>query len=527
MSPKLRPLQLPLLVEQRRKRQEAQSEADRDYVHTFQALEPSLSSSSDTVSPVTPTFSPRGHLRYSSSTSSFELATPASSDGPSSPSQASHKVGNRFLPDVQEELVEPEDSDVESEPFDERELDGLYDCLCTEHCFHGDTDLARSDANLYSHARGGGYDIGFLSDSECNVTLTSSTKSRGGAESPISGITHRIGSKFTGLARWRPSRQASVTHSPVSDFGFDQQPSLSRAASSRSSSRSASGGYHPDRINEPPLPPTPALSFYDSSDSLATPAPIDIEKACNIDPASIERERALATTPLLPPLMNDTLVGPATAHASPLESPKVASLIAPEPRSPLVLSPPLSTRPSVSSFHRIAMSGELPHQPVDEVEEQWRNRLGHANFTIMPLPYKPEIADLGSLRQLRSDWDIARVNYTKHLVRTGEHYGITSKTYALTEAKWSETDCIWRRMHDGVAESVVASGAAAALAKFDEGVITTVPRMDTEGKFPERGDEDIIGPMVREATMLASGDGIDRKNTNFWRNLAGRVGLRK
>jgi hypothetical protein len=82
------------------------------------------SSSSDVASPVTPTFSTRGHLRYSSSTSSLELP-PICTESPSSPTQSSHKSGKRQLPDVQEEPMEREDEDtILPEQFD------LYDCLC-------------------------------------------------------------------------------------------------------------------------------------------------------------------------------------------------------------------------------------------------------------------------------------------------------------------------------------------------------------------------------------------------------------
>ncbi|KAI1869546.1 hypothetical protein JX265_006636 [Neoarthrinium moseri] len=522
MSPKLRPLQLPLLVEQRRKLEEAQCETDVDAVRTSFGMESSVS---DATSPVTPTFSARGHLRYSSSTSSFELSTPASSEGPSSPTQASHKSGKRILPDVEEEPFEPQDSEDDFDSLDHGEFDDLYDCLCAEACFHREHEMVRSASEFYSHGRDGAYDMGFLSDGDLNLTLRSSRKPRGGVEFPLAGLTQRIGSKFTGITKRSRSRQASITQSPVSDFGFDRGLPSSRAASSRSSSISASGRFRLDRTNEPPLPPTPALSFYESSDSIVLPAPIDVEAANNLDAAAIERERAMSTTPLLPPFMNDTSVSLVTAQPSPLESPTIAASAMPEPVSPLVMSPPLSTKHSVSSFHRIAMSGELPG--MQEEDETWSNLLGHANFTIQPLPYKIEVVNLAALRQLRADWDIARVNYTKHLARTGEHYGVTSKTYALTEAKWAETKAIWRKNHDEAANVIVGSGAADSVAKFDEDVLTAVPQMDTEGKFPERGDEDIVGPMVREITMLVPGEAMDRKNSSFWRNLAGRVGLRK
>lgn len=137
------------------------------------------------------------------------------------------------------------------------------------------------------------------------------------------------------------------------------------------------------------------------------------------------------------------------------------------------------------------------------------------------------------MRTLRADWDLARINYTKHIVRTGEHYGMTSKTYALTEAKWAETEREWKAVHDALLDRVTAlNPGKEALLQWDrlqDDTPTTIPKMlDAEGKFPDLGDEDIVGPMVRDAVM-ARDPGSDSENgaKRFWKNLAGKVGLRK
>ena len=357
--------------------------------------------------------------------------------------------------------------------------------------------------------------------------MPSSKKRGGGAESTLAGLTQRFGSRFPPLTRWKSKRNTSLTQSPTSDYGFDQRSIISRtqsraqsrAPSSRSSSLSASH-RSPRDLWDIPLPPTPALSYYESSESVAGLACLDIEKANAMCP-EIERERAQATTPLLPPSLNSGSTGSLTAAPSPLESPAIAPV---EPPSPLVLSPPLSSKPSNSSFHRIVPSAELPHIPAPDA---WSDRLGHANFTIEPQPYVPTVWSLDALRQLKADWDMARVNYTKHLARTGEHYGTTSKTYAMTEAKWAEIDSIWRAQLDALAEVVLEDGAVGDLSNYDRAILTTLPRMDAEGKFPDRGDEDIVGPMVREEAMVQSPDLSDRRGPSFWRNLASRVGLKK
>ena len=120
---KLKPLLLPQLVEERRKR-ESIAEMELDLSASCYTQN---SSPSETPSPVTPTFSTRGHLRYptSSSVSSSESSYHSPLvDSPSSPTFFSNKPGKRSLPDVQEEPHEKEDLDM----FDNGSE--LYDCLC-------------------------------------------------------------------------------------------------------------------------------------------------------------------------------------------------------------------------------------------------------------------------------------------------------------------------------------------------------------------------------------------------------------
>lgn len=543
MSPGLRPLRLPVLVERRRKQEEeaaanaalaAYESTDSDvfqYQQTRQSAHTMVDSfSSEMTSPVTPTFSARGHLRYSSSMSSFDLALPSScEDLPASPIQTLQTPGKHILDDVEEEPFEYDrfnhyikevqaayDDDDAPQHFD------LYDCLCDEPCIHRDADIVRATPSFYSRGRNLESALSCLSDGDAPTSAPSSrTKQRNESLPPFTGLTHRIGSRFPSLSRWRSPRKSSIVGSPVSDVASERR-SLSRARSSRSSSVSRSQRRIPDRSNEPPLPPTPALSFFESSDSIILPGPLDMERADYVL-SSLQRERAQATTPLLPPMMASNCHDHIPAQPSPLQSPTVASPSDEEPQSPLLLSPPLSTKPSISSFRQLMCSPEVP--PFLE-PDSWSDRLGHANFIITPVPYRPGVATLPALRRLRADWETARVNYTKHLVRTGEHYGLTSKTYGYTEEKWAEIEGNWRVFHDEILDAVVASGEATGDDRFDESVLTTVPLIDGEGKFPQRGDEDIIGPMIREATMT-SPTGSERRRPGFWRHLTDRVGLRK
>jgi hypothetical protein len=372
------------------------------------------------------------------------------------------------------------------------------------------------------------YDLtdGFLSDGE--VGLSPLSKKRRAAESSFTALATRIGTRFPSFSRkWRERRGAGNT-SLVSDG--QREHAASRAASSRSSSLTNSIRQGFEKSHEPQLPPTPTKSIFDDDDDDVAADSIDVEKA-NRD--SNEREERCATTPLLPPLM---IVAASSSKQislqSPLQSPSVAESAEPSalnspieimttPQLPGMPSPPLSTKPSISSFHRAQLSrpghlvpsSEIPPIVIADANDEWANKLGHANFTIHPEPYLPEVFDVEACRQLRANWDLARCNYTKHLVRTGEHYGVTSKTYKMTEEKWLETDAIWKKNNDSTIQNTVDSSCDAfATLKHNifgepssSNIMTKIPSLNdptSGGKFPQLGDEDIVGPMVQAAAQF-------------------------
>ncbi|KAJ4144210.1 hypothetical protein NW765_001368 [Fusarium oxysporum] len=380
----------------------------------------------------------------------------------------------RSLPDVQEEPLEPEHNtttdNTESSyrnslaPSDQF---SLYDCLCDNLCeprnssedvmFHG--DIVR-DYDI-------DYDMGFLSDGDTSMDERS-RKKRSGSESPFAGLTSRIGARFPSLTRWNPNtRRGNPMLSPSTELSLESVV-LSGGPSSRSSSMSAPSRPGKERMLENTGLPTPAVSYYGSTESINLPAPIDIEKAqALVEQADLERERGLATTPLLPPLMTSPLSGP--PPESPLQSPTIAppsattEVPSPVPSATQFPRPSLSTKPSVSSFRFGSNSPEvpIPLPSILQEHDEWSDRLGHANFTITPQPYQPETVNMEALQQLRNDWDAARCNYTKHLVRTGENYGETSKIYALTEAKWADIERRWRSTHDGLMSEIVQATSSA------------------------------------------------------------------
>ncbi|TPX18789.1 uncharacterized protein E0L32_011538 [Thyridium curvatum] len=547
MSPKLKPLLLPQLVEERRMLEVQQTMVpDVDPSHVYSA---DNTSSSDIASPVTPTFSQRsGHMRYSSSSSSLELMPPAPlcTDNPVSPTQLAYtsKSVKTQLPDVQEDPAEREE---EEHTLVRSEIGALDYCLCDEPCSHSESSTF-DNPGVFDYD----YDTGFLSDSDFSTSSRSKRRRHVAADS-LSGITSQITSRIPGLSRLRSnSKRSNITFTPASDPSLDLRPTLSRAASSRSSSISAPVRHVPDRCFEPPLPPTPALSYYGSTESIVMPPAQDIDFVSVQQ--SLERERAMATTPLLPPLLTSlpSSSQPQSVAQSPLQSPTIApSPSTVDPMASQVFSlPPLSTKPSLSSFRPVISpsasapptiaSSELPSPlpPTFDLLEQndaWSDRLGHANYTINPKPYQPDTASLRALQDYRSDWDQARVNYTKHLARTGEHYGSTSKTFHLTEAKWAETEEHWKVEHDILVDRIVATGDYDALpqqewSRLQGEVPSIIPRMlDAKGKFPELGDQEIVGPMVRDAVMVRDQLTADERQSTskFWKSLAGKVGLRK
>ncbi|KAK1782266.1 hypothetical protein QBC45DRAFT_8966 [Copromyces sp. CBS 386.78] len=567
MPTRLIPLQLPQKVERERARMlellqyNYNNDADHSsiyYTHN------SSSSSSDIASPlpITPTFSRPSHSRYSGSTSSLENIMPpnASSECPVSPLPQTlpNKANKTQLPDVQEEPLErdsadmygdEDDYDLYSGGADESRLGGLYNCLCDEACSHHD-DVAQSITTRPSMTSDLDYDLGFLSDTECSDS-SRSKKRRHASDAGMSSWSSRIGSKLPSFSRWgSTSRRNQFASAPASVSSLVQRPSMSRtfsrAASSRSSSISPSMRRPSEQLQqqqqqpqftEPPLPATPALSFYGSPDETVSPAS-PLEDAQAAAGKILERERALAATPLLPPLFNETPVTRGNAqplHTSPLQSPTVASYFPDIGNTQSYPTPPLSTRASVTSFRRATIAStisELPSPlPFLEDQDAWSDRLGHANFTIEPRPYVPDTADLATYEAFRADWNQARINFTKHLVRTGEHYGLTSITYGYTQEKWAEIEQEWSRAEEDLIQRLepqLTRATTTLLRRATEDVLpAAVPEMLTdEGKFPDRGDVDIVGPMVRDAVMAGHDD---RKNSaSLWlKNLVDKVGRRK
>ena len=366
-----------------------------------------------------------------------------------------------------------------------------------------------------------------------------SAKRRRADDSPLAGFTQRFGTRMPSLSRkWR---QRKTTNISISTQGFQERPS--RASSTHVPSLANSIIEMDDQ--DYPLPPTPAISACGHTGGDSPLAPIDIQRANR--PEEEAETDVQATTPLLPPmLINLSTMTNETTYQSPLQSPSIAdpgSVSYPQtpvetPQLGSLPSPPLSTKPSLSSMHRpralshtaLIPTADIPPLPMVSVPDPWADALGHANFTIAPEPYLPQQFDVEACKQLRTDWETARMNFAKHMMRIREHYGSTSRIHKLSAEKWATVDAEWKRNTDVCLSRTADNGYEHALSQSQSSVaepapVVTLPSLHgpkSEGKFPKLGDEDIIGPMEVVASPLQQQQ-QHRKSTkrSFFRFLQG------
>lgn len=269
---------------------------------------------------------------------------------------------------------------------------------------------------------------------------------------------------------------------------------------------------------------------------------ISIEKANSAVADDEDEAGAKASTPLLPPVWTEYPFTTANSEvASPLQSPTVADVFDEDTlpamtstRTSMHRSPPLSTKPSVASLTtrargmtlRTTISGEgAPPLVLTEGDDEWSVKLGHANFTIQPEPYLPETSDATTFRQFRDDWDLARTNYAKHLVRTGEHYGETSMIYKFTREKWDAIEDEWKENLETIVTNDVKFGAILGLTKSNMSPTEAIkiPRLHDNEKFPELGDEEIVGPMSVAPAIHSTIRCKSPRRRNVFRFLHGLV----
>ncbi|KAH8730047.1 hypothetical protein GQ44DRAFT_607176 [Phaeosphaeriaceae sp. PMI808] len=477
----LKPLMLPKLVAARKSSQTSLNMFAEPTSSIHSSADSGFYSTSECSTPPTPSMHSRGHFRFPSSTSSLSSSPPAHEiiEPPSS---------TKKLPKLTEEPIEREYDYGNEDP---------YRCSCDVDPFGHDQECmvskAYSPENEYftSHAM------------ELRMA-----KRRRSLEASAHSIAGKLERRFPSLSRKVRDRNSNMGRG-------SRSATPSRVPSTRSSSITSSLRHASALDLTDSFTPTATSSFVsreDLADTTPTPMSIDIEKAnaIVIDSEEVAAER-YATTPLLPPVLLVNCRNDDLPTSSPLQSPTVAdgtqSVVATPAGTPPVrahTTPPLSSKPSIASFKGARAgyavpSSDIPPMMLADPNDKWANTLGHANFTIHPEPYIPEICDADAVRQLMTDWQQARNNFTKHQVRTAEHYGATSKYYLLTEQKWAEIDAEWKMNHDLAKAHAVSIGQELEPTSPTEPVpMSKMPTLNdpkSEGKFPKLGDEDIVGPM--------------------------------
>ncbi|KAJ5157494.1 uncharacterized protein N7482_008594 [Penicillium canariense] len=459
------------------------------------------------ASPAISLFSATGHNRVSSSVSSL-----VSSSG----------LGNSMDSPSRSQLT-----GVQEEPC-------ARDSLEDQYFQHFECGTTTADEPYFPMHPTDSYDL-----SDCGMDISDSPKKRRSDSLSMMGVS-RIGSRVSTVsARWKSKRASG---SPERDIFPDDL--RSRANSAASSALASPIIANPITRIDSHVPPSPAQTIFEERMSNSGTRPIDITQANSF--SQDDNDAPQATTPLLPPLLGDDSMSLVTSRVqSPLQSPSVADVseaayygVTSDPRFATVAgipSPPLSSKPSVASMSRPrastvrTISGEPTPFVLSDPNDEWANKLGHANFTIQPEPYVPAICDLESFHQLRADWDMARCNFAKHLVRTGEHYGVTSNIYKLTGEKWECTDHKWRAQHEALLStlgSVYGVPLSLTQSNLRPCEQVCIPRLHDNAKFPEMGDEDIVGPMAVSPVAEIAGPCRPKsmKKRNFFRFFQDLVG---
>ena len=358
-------------------------------------------------------------------------------------------------------------------------------------------------------------------------------------------VGNRLSSRFNSISRrWRNRSGVGPQLSIVTHVSAPTSRNGSAASSQLMSPALSAISRH-----ESYLPPSPTRTNLDDSihgsDALSIP---------DVPLQEVEQDETVqATTPLLPPVFTELVEKSHPVH-SPLQSPSIAPTQGPfngrismdAPALTSLPSPPLSTKPSLVSIRQRSRANTATAPPLSEVpalkmlddrNDPWAAQLGHADFSIHPEPYLPGVVDRDSYTEFRANWDQARTNYAKHLARTIEHYGSTSRVFKLTEEKWSSVDRSWKSNNDALSQMLAPLLAKNAEADTDmkdsspteavlEKPITRIiiPAIDDKsGKFPELGDGDIVGPMEvgppRAASMRKSSPPLSPLSPTRKRNL--------
>ena len=142
---------------------------------------------------------------------------------------------------------------------------------------------------------------------------------------------------------------------------------------------------------------------------------------------------------------------------------------------------------------------------ISDEHDPWGDKLRHANFSIFPEPYMPDLCDSKTCNALLEDWELARSRYMRHATRIAEDYGPTSQVLIYTEQKWAEIDAQWRANFDTANESVDGEHRIQqSLAEHEP--LSRMPTLNDPqqpAKFPTIDAADVVGPMSVRVNLAA------------------------
>lgn len=406
--------------------------------------------------------------------------------------------GKTILDDLLEDPAEREDGLEMEIPHDMRKLS-----ICSSCQEESPESFAVCRPSL-------DYDLADAFYSESDLSRVSrKRRSSDDSASPVAHLASRMANRFPSFSRRLTERRPSIA---ISTQGVKSAP-ISRTPSFRMPSLTKSLVNHIESRGLASPPQTPEKPAHGGLLPAPT-SPLDINYGRVEDP--IDR-KALASTPLLPPVITKRRDSEPDSIQSPLQSPTVADTFSRVPsyafESPentptlhAMPTPPLSSRPSATSFgldHSAHMSSimDIPPMALEVADDKWTAKLGHANFTIIPEPYLPEVCSSRTCKQLTDDWECARRRYLNHAAHISEHYGPTSQTFKFTEVKWAEIDGQWKKCHESAIARATANGESPINQPLAESApLAKMPSIDgpeARGKFPSLDNAEIVGPMVQ------------------------------
>jgi len=290
-------------------------------------------------------------------------------------------------------------------------------------------------------------------------------------------LAARLVSRMPSLSRRVSSRKGPATGTP--EMKSETPKFLSRANSFRKSMRARSQETSISSVEARQVA-APIETIVEDGDLVSSPTElftaidasyfderpvVVVEQSEQFE--SPEQDIIRSTTPLLPALL-ESLKNVAPVQ-SPLTSPTVAaySHIAVSPLLCGPASPPLSTQPSTASFGRsraptlLSSASEIPPLVIADKEDPMSDQLGHADFTIFPQPYCPEVCDMHAINEVTNARQRARDTFAGHLNSTANLFGYDTKIYNLTREKWAAIDVEWQQCLDEMMRRAFAQGQMA------------------------------------------------------------------